>query len=346
MAFERHSTIAGDIFLQKDATHLSEEVIDNEPSSAQTGVDHLAVIFKASKPATTTEYLHSDGNLLVDKTVATSSSVFRKGEKDQFILDLVAPCEGPARVLVADDNLLVRVCLMNLLEQWGMNYRICANGTEAWKALQEETFDLLLIDLQMPGMDGHEVVEQLRAKNSCSNARVPIVALAGTDSLAAKTRMFDAGTNEFLTKPFCPEELNRTLVKYLKILPYQRTQLYSDIIDQHQLFHLYEDDYEHMYNMFSLFLKNTPVALNRMEKAMQLDDIEGLEREVHKVKPTFAMVGLQRIGQLAEHLEVQIQQVGQLSTTIKSDIRHFRKSVKEGLEVVLKEQQSITNYLK
>jgi HPt (histidine-containing phosphotransfer) domain-containing protein len=83
-----------------------------------------------------------------------------------------------------------------------------------------------------------------------------------------------------------------------------------------------------------------------MEKAVNLNDLTSLQREIHKVKPTFAMVGLQKIGQLAGKIETQLQEVSHLSGSIQSDIIHFRRMIKEGVQLVVQKQQSITNYLK
>ncbi|MEL7220453.1 MAG: response regulator [Bacteroidota bacterium] len=347
MTLESNSIIKEEVFLQSDARGSSEGYVEKRRSASTTlsESNQSAAVSVAHTGVSTSERSNTEVNFLANSPTQEATSSTEAGSHDTMH-EFFPSCDGPARVLVADDNLLVRVCLMNLLEQWGMNFHICSNGEEAWSALKESSFDLVLIDLQMPGLDGHEVVELLRASNKSDNQRIPVVALAGTDSQAAKARMFEAGANEFLSKPFCPEELNLTLNKHLKLSAHQQANLYVDLIDQEQINTLYEDDYEHMDYMFNLFVKNTSVSLSSIERAIDADDLIGLQREVHKVKPTFSMVGLKKVGQLAERIENQLEGVSQLSTVLKTDLRRFRSSVKEGVQLVIKKQQSISNYLK
>lgn len=345
MTLESNSVTQGEVFLPKDANCISEGSVEDHQSASYSlsAVTQFAVV--SDDEVSVKPSFHVGTDLLKKQSVVKAPAT-SKDSMGQAIYDLLSPCEGPARVLVADDNLLVRVCLMNLLEQWGMTFQICSNGQEAWDALEESSFDLVLIDLQMPGLDGHEVVERLRSADLCSNNNIPVIALAGTDSHNAKERMFEAGADEFLSKPFCPGELNLILNKHLKLAGHQQAGLYVDLIDQQQLHSLYEDDYEHMNYMFSLFVKNTSLSLSSIERAIHSADLIGLQREVHKVKPTFSMVGLKKIGHLAEKIENQLQGVSQLSASLKTDLGRFRTSVKEGVQLVIKKQQSISNYLK
>lgn len=341
MAIESYSRGGGD-FLQKHVEYSKDQnVVEIQPIIGQ--LKHgLAVQSKKAVSNFTSEYLHSD--VLVRD--APTKKNRRTPPKNNTLKQLIPACSQPARILVADDNLLVRTCLMNLLDRWGMSYKLCDNGLSAWQALQEHEFDLLLIDLQMPGMDGHQLVAQLRNTPTNANAHLPIVALAGTDNINAKAQMFEAGTNAFLAKPFCPQELNKTMLRFLGLSSNQKNSLLSEPIDEHLLFELYEDDYEHRYLMFDIFLRNTPSALATISHAVSTDNVSLLKREVHKVKPTFAMVGLQKAGLLAESIEDQLQETGQLSLRLRKEVGHFKQSVQKALELVRVEQQSIAKSLK
>jgi len=236
--------------------------------------------------------------------------------------------------------------MMNLLDQWKMNYVICENGQQAWQMLQEEDFDLVLLDLQMPLMDGHEVVARLRAATNNPNRHIPMIALAGNGDTAAKEKMFSAGINAYLTKPFQPGVLFQTITSYTAIPDHSKTLLYSDILDQQLLRELYADDVEQLDFMFNLFLHHTPPALQVMTAALQREDWVVLEQEVHKVKPTFAMVGLQKITEMAGRLEEILSRPEPISTTIGVDFNQFKAAVQQALNTVSIKQTLIRHYLK
>jgi CheY-like chemotaxis protein/HPt (histidine-containing phosphotransfer) domain-containing protein len=258
----------------------------------------------------------------------------------------IPACNSPVRILVADDNLLVRTCMMNLLDQWKMNYAICKNGQQAWQLLHQEVFDLVLIDLQMPVMDGHEVVARLRAATDNPNQHIPMIALAGSEDAAAKERMFTAGINAYLTKPFQPGILFQTINNYTAVPDHLQTHLFADMLDPQVLHDLYADDYEQLDLMFHLFLHHTPNSLQAMTAALHQQDWIALEQEVHKIKPTFAMVGMQKITEMAGKLEETLNCAGHLSKTAGVEFLQFKGAIQEALNAVLLKKELIQNFLK
>lgn len=152
---------------------------------------------------------------------------------------LSEPLFGTLRVLVADDNILVRTCLLALLERWKVTFTICDNGRTAWEALQEDKYDLVLIDLQMPFMDGHEVVERLRSSTNNQNRLIPVVAMTASTEVQDYHQIMEAGANDYLNKPLQAEELFRTITRQVKLPEYVQTQLFTDYLDYQALFDLY-----------------------------------------------------------------------------------------------------------
>jgi len=253
----------------------------------------------------------------------------------------------PLKVLVADDNLLIRASLLNLLEKWELNSCICDNGQEAWELLQEETFDLVLIDLQMPLMDGHEVVACVRANECGLNQQVPIVAMAGATDEKSKAQMMAAGASFFVSKPLDPKVLFEVITK-LNIIPeHKQVGLYTDVIDHQFLQEIYDNDSTHLMVMFDLFLKNTPPALTAMEFAARHQDWDELEKAIHKIKPTFAMVGLQKVGELAETLELKLSnQRTIVRNKICTDFQKFRSAVHQAIHIISEQHKSIQDFIK
>jgi CheY-like chemotaxis protein len=114
-------------------------------------------------------------------------------------------------VLVAEDSLLNQRFAVRLLEAAGHAVTLAANGLEALEALRHNDFDLVLMDVEMPEMDGITATQAIRAKEK-AGARVPIVAVTATGD---PTACLDAGMDDWLPKPLSISRLNQTLEKVI-----------------------------------------------------------------------------------------------------------------------------------
>lgn len=105
-------------------------------------------------------------------------------------------------VLIVEDNQLNQHLLIKILEKNGYNYQVAENGLEALKKIQEKTFDLVLMDIRMPEMDGIETTHHLRTDDTFSTDKnIPIIAVTAHDDAEEKKKCFDVGMNDYLTKP-------------------------------------------------------------------------------------------------------------------------------------------------
>lgn len=120
-------------------------------------------------------------------------------------------------VLVVEDNQVNQFVAVKILKSWGVNTRICENGLEATKLLSHENFDLVLLDLHMPVMDGYEACTIIRNKASMVlNHEVPVIALSADAFTDNKQKIFDVGMDDFSTKPINQNELYGKMHKLLK----------------------------------------------------------------------------------------------------------------------------------
>ncbi len=120
----------------------------------------------------------------------------------------------PLSILVAEDNKINQVVVTNFLEKWGMKVTIAENGLQAIEATRHEKFDAILMDLQMPAMDGFEATSEIRKINQPYYQAVPILALSASVLPEEKTRAQAKGFTDFISKPFQPEELKAKIVQY------------------------------------------------------------------------------------------------------------------------------------
>ncbi len=116
------------------------------------------------------------------------------------------------RILVAEDNPVNQMLIKQVLSKWSVEFTICNNGKEAVEQTEQTEYDILLMDLQMPVMDGITAAHEIRNGNSI-NKDIPIVALTADAFIDTRQRVIDEGFNDYLTKPFKREELlNKLLV--------------------------------------------------------------------------------------------------------------------------------------
>jgi signal transduction histidine kinase/CheY-like chemotaxis protein len=130
---------------------------------------------------------------------------------------LGAACEpGSAlRILLAEDNAVNQRLAVRLIEKRGHRVTVVSNGREAMEALEKQSFDLVLMDVQMPEMDGLEATAAIRKREEATGTHTPVIALTAHAMKGDRERCLDAGMNGYLTKPIRSHELDDMLDKYI-----------------------------------------------------------------------------------------------------------------------------------
>ena len=117
------------------------------------------------------------------------------------------------RVLVVDDDVRNLLALTPILERWGMEVTGAGDGEEALEALEDDGFDVVLMDIMMPGMDGYETIARIR--RNPRHARLPIIALTARTAPEDRERCMEVGASGFLGKPVDPATLKQALEQSL-----------------------------------------------------------------------------------------------------------------------------------
>lgn len=237
-------THEGHVLLSVQAIAVTDQHVTFTLSVTDTGIgiqpDKLSTIFESfsqAEDAITRKYGGTGLGLAISRKLVelmngtlTVESVYGKGTRfvctltvligtEPFTLDgedasnITVPPGG--RVLLAEDNTLNQLVVISFLKKWGVESVIAVNGREALTLITRKTFDLILMDLQMPEMSGYEVTERIRAMDDPYYKNVPIVALTASAMTEIKDRIRAVGMNDFLPKPFQPHELKRLLAKYV-----------------------------------------------------------------------------------------------------------------------------------
>lgn len=118
-----------------------------------------------------------------------------------------------ARVLLAEDNLLNQQLMLDVLGGSGYQVEVATNGREAVTAVEQRKFDLVLMDIQMPEMDGLEATRRIRALPA--HAKLPIIAMTANVMPEDRARCAEAGMNDFIPKPIDIDAALKTLTRWL-----------------------------------------------------------------------------------------------------------------------------------
>lgn len=199
------------------------------------------------------------------------------------------------RVLLVEDNDINRLYAKSILKNWQCSIDVAENGLVAIEKIKNTFYDVVLMDVQMPVMDGYEATKAIRSMHQC--AKVPIIALTANATQRDVEKCILSGMNDYLPKPFTPEDLYRKLFNDLKIKPSSRSKaepkiLQSTTYNLDYLRSVSGNNLEFIREMIVTFLTTLPGTLNDMEKACNDKAWEKLSRLAHQIKPSFTLMGL------------------------------------------------------
>src|SRR6266699_2438067 len=120
---------------------------------------------------------------------------------------LIHPSSFPLRILVAENNEFNQPLLEQLLVRRGHRVRLANNGREALSLAEEGTFDLLLLDIHMPELDGFQVVQAIRERERSAGGHLPVIALTARSRKEDRERCLAAGMDDYLAKPLRAADL-------------------------------------------------------------------------------------------------------------------------------------------
>ncbi len=150
-----------------------------------------------------------------DKSTATQYAPVQEGLKQK---EGVAPARNCYRILIVEDNMVNRKVAYFMLEKKGHEVTAVENGKEALTALENNIFDLILMDIQMPVMDGFKATEAIRQKEAGTGEHLPIIAMTAHAMKGDRERCLEAGMDDYTTKPLNPEEVFQKIDNAMKNL--------------------------------------------------------------------------------------------------------------------------------
>lgn len=189
------------------------------------------------------------------------------------------------RVLVVDDNVLNRELTMHLLSTWGFEVLTVESGRKAIDRLRNEKFDLVLMDIQMPEMDGYETTEKIKAE---FKTLLPIVALTAHSNKTEREKCMRAGMSGYISKPFDELELYKIITELVQ----QKNDHTSSIISLDYLKNISKGNKEFEKRILTRFVNETPLQLAELKTGIQKQDTSGVRKAIHNMKANVSIVGL------------------------------------------------------
>lgn len=187
------------------------------------------------------------------------------------------------RILAAEDNKMNQFLLQYIFKQWNVDYKIAQNGKEAIDLLRNEKFDLVLMDIQMPVMDGYEAATLIRRD---LKSAIPIIAMTAYVLQGEKDKCFANGMNEYFPKPIDELNLKQLLAKYI---PTNNANITS-FVSLNYLNDMFGGNQNFMVNILTLFINQYPEDLANLEKAIEKTDKEKIKALAHNLKSTVSSI--------------------------------------------------------
>jgi PAS domain S-box-containing protein len=321
-------TAKGSITVSVHLLAEDEEKVTLEFSVSDTGIgiaeDKIATIFENFQQASSdTSRLYGGTGLglaIVKQLVESQGgsvrvkSVVNKGSTFSFILSFqktIAEVESEAKieeedteiidikVLVVEDIPLNQLLMKTILDEFGFELDIASNGKIAIDFLKSESYDIILMDLQMPVMNGFETTDYIR---NTMNSNIPIIALTADVTTVDLTKCKTVGMNDYIAKPVDERILynkivglakNPALVKHFTQKENEQAEIkkikYTNL---DHLMLLTKSNSKLMTEMISLYLEQTPPLVASMKQSFRDKDWLALHSAVHKMIPSFSIMGM------------------------------------------------------
>jgi CheY-like chemotaxis protein/HPt (histidine-containing phosphotransfer) domain-containing protein len=212
------------------------------------------------------------------------------------------------RILLAEDNTVNQKLATRLLQRLGAQVQVAVNGVEALHALRESNFDAVLMDCQMPQMDGYEATRQLRSpEGGARNPNIPVIALTAHALATDRVKCLAAGMNDYLTKPINPVHLRQALTKALPAADHSANHCDVNgtiLFDEAALLARTDNDAEFARELINLFIGSASETLAHLATHLPSGkDAEAIRKLAHSLKGSAATAAAKALSACAANLE-------------------------------------------
>lgn len=224
-------------------------------------------------------------------------------------------------VLLVEDNRMNRELAIHFLKQWGVIYDVALNGLEAFEKVKTTAYDVVLMDISMPVMDGYTATKEIRSLNTGAG-EIPIIAMTANAFSDDVKKCFEVGMNDHIAKPFKAPDLKSKIHNLVfkgpattielnnhennsEELPEEKTSNPS-LVSLKTLEEMGSGNKDFIRDMVNIFIEETPKTLEKIVSAKKDKDLEALKAAVHKFRSPAGLLGVSEIVELAEFIELNV----------------------------------------
>ncbi len=229
------------------------------------------------------------------------------------------------KILLAEDNELNRMVAQNSLQYYKCKVTEAENGLEAIEALKREDFDIILMDIQMPELDGIEATTIIRNELKLNT---PIIALTANAFKSEIEKCYAAGINDYVTKPFDENLLIEIIHKNVNKTSIPKRPREELLYNLNSLYNLSRGNNDFVIKMIEIFIKQTEETLIKVNQAITINDFSEVSKLVHKIKPSIEGMGIKSLIDDVKELETMNK-----SENNKKEIIQLFEIIKDGLQL-------------
>jgi PAS domain S-box-containing protein len=254
------------------------------------------------------------------------------------------PHPTPHNILLAEDNIPNQKVVLAILKKFGLSADIANNGKEAVESLRKVPYELVLMDMQMPELDGVEAARLIRDPESgVLNPDVPIVAMTANATKEDREKCLDAGMNDYLSKPADPDQLFAVLNSYLKLKKPEKSEneirkdgfafLFPDIFNYQEALDRLGGDTELLNRLIKDMPNYLSAQVQKLKTAMNEKDPANVRLHAHTIKGMCANISANRLTNAACRIETAGKEgrtdIADSLATLEEEVRVFEAALSE-----------------
>jgi CheY-like chemotaxis protein len=289
---------------------------------------------------------------LLDTIVTVFGKSLEEGQPSLVTRHSLRENRQRLKILLAEDNVVNQKLAIRVLERRGHSVLLTNNGEEAVAALEEESFDLVLMDVQMPEMDGLEATVAIRQKEKGTDTHIPIIAMTAHAMKGDQERCLAAGMDGYVSKPIKAEELFAVIEGPLttsaenkekidmesenidseKQSEAEEEQKLEDVFDKKAALNQVDGDIELFKEIAGIFIEDSKKQLEEINQAITSGDTKALERAAHTLKGAVGNFAAKGAFEAALKLEMigregDLTSAGEVYSVLEKEIIRLRPAL-------------------
>jgi two-component system sensor histidine kinase/response regulator len=245
----------------------------------------------------------------IARVVMRKTRKVEKVESEMLTRDSLHKEHEPNRslnILLAEDNPVNQKLAVRLLQKRGHTVTVAGNGDEALAALTKTSYDLVLMDVLMPGKDGLEATAELRRREKNSGLHTPVVAMTALAMKGDKERCLEAGMDGYLSKPVRPQELDSILEVYIsqrKSTASEQTDTLDSCVNEEELLERVDGDRAFLAELAEIYRGDYPKQIRLAQDGIETGNSEKVRHTAHALKGALSNLAATHASALAASLE-------------------------------------------